>query len=108
MGRDAFLVGGERSLERHPDRRGQPLLVRAGRLARRGGADDTLGQGQEPRPGVLHSRTHRVPDERDADLALLWACLSPVSLEERQYLYEDRAKEEVMGLRRQAPTGIAF
>src|SRR5215207_4510949 len=23
-----FLVGGERSLERHPDRRGQPLLVR--------------------------------------------------------------------------------
>jgi hypothetical protein len=24
-------------------------------------ADDTLGQGQEPRPGMLHSRAHRVP-----------------------------------------------
>jgi hypothetical protein len=57
---------------------------------------------------VLHSRAHRVPDERDADLALLWVCLSPATLEERQYLQEDRAKEEAMGLRRQAPTGIAF
>jgi len=25
------------------------------------GADDTVGQRQEPRPRVLHSRAHRVP-----------------------------------------------
>ena len=80
------LVASERALECHPDRRGQPLLVRAFRLAREEGADDTLGQGQEPRPGVLHSRAHRVPDERDADLGVLWAGLSPASLEARQYL----------------------
>ena len=55
------LVGGERGVERHPDRRGQPLLVRAFRVACIGRADDTLGQGQEPRPGMLHSRAHRVP-----------------------------------------------
>jgi hypothetical protein len=31
---------------------------------------------------VLHSRAHRLPDERDADLSLLGAGLSPASLEE--------------------------
>ena len=31
------LVAGERGVERHPDRCGQPSLVRAVRLARRGG-----------------------------------------------------------------------
>jgi hypothetical protein len=47
---------------------------------------------------VLHSRAHRVPDERVACLNVLWACPSPASLEERQYLYEDRAEDEAKGL----------
>ena len=35
---------------------------------------------------MLHSHTHRVPAERDGDLAVLWAYLSPASLEERRKL----------------------
>jgi hypothetical protein len=33
---------------------------------------------------LLHSHTHRVPVERDGDLAVLWADPSPASLEERR------------------------
>jgi hypothetical protein len=35
---------------------------------------------------VLHSHAHRVPVERDGDLAELWADHSPASLEERRNL----------------------
>ena len=49
---------------------------------------------------MLHSHTHRVPAERDGELGVLWAGLSPDSLEERQHLYEVRAEEEALGLRR--------
>jgi hypothetical protein len=41
--------------------------------------------------GTREGRAHRVPVERDGDLDVLWACLSPASLEERQHLYEDCA-----------------
>jgi hypothetical protein len=40
--------------------------------------------------------------ERVGDLGVLWACLSPASLEERQHLYEVCAEEEAMRRRRQA------
>jgi hypothetical protein len=43
---------------------------------------------------VLHSRTHRVPDERDADLGVLRTGLCPTSVEECQYLYEIAPLEE--------------
>jgi hypothetical protein len=88
------LVAGGRGVERYPDRRGQPLLVRAFRVACIGRADDTLGQGQEPRPGMLHSRAHRVPDECDADLGVLRAGLSPAPVKERQYLLRNRTLDE--------------
>jgi hypothetical protein len=78
------LGGGERGVEPHPDRRGQPSLVRAFRVACRGGADDTLGQRQESRSGVLLSRAHRVPDERDGDFGVLRTGLSPASLKEHR------------------------
>jgi hypothetical protein len=88
------LVAGERGVERHPDRRGQPPLVRAFRVACRGRADDTLGQGQEPRPGMLHSHAHRVPDERDAGLCVLRAGLSPAPVKEHQYPLRNRTLDE--------------
>jgi hypothetical protein len=39
----------------------------------------------------------RVPVERVGDLGVLWAGLSPASLEERQHLYENCAQEEAIG-----------
>ena len=41
--------------------------------------------------GTKEGRAHRLPVERVGDLDVLWACLSPASLEERQHLYEDCA-----------------
>jgi hypothetical protein len=43
---------------------------------------------------VLHSRTHRVPAERDADLGVLRTGLCPTSVEECQHLYEIAPLEE--------------
>jgi len=60
----------------------------------------TLGETKE-------GRAHQLPVERVGDLDVLWACLSPASLEERQQLYDDCAQEEAMGLGRRTPTGIA-
>src|SRR5215203_6019681 len=41
--------------------------------------------------GAREGRAHRLPVERVGDLDVLWACLSPASLEERQHLYDDCA-----------------
>jgi hypothetical protein len=46
---------------------------------------------------VLHSRAHRVPDERDADAGVLGAGPGPAALDVPGYLYEDCAKEEAKG-----------
>ena len=56
---------------------------------------------------MLRRRAHRVPDERDADLGVLWAGLGLAALEGLRNLPPRPCPKEAIGLGRRTPTGIA-